>query len=139
VIEKHGLSEKVRLLGPKKPAELQNLYQEACFFALSSDEEGLGIVLLEAMASGLPVVSTACGGPESIVEHGRSGFLVPIADADALSKAMGRLVEQPALCHQMGLDARRAAVERFSIAATSRIFLEQYEKALSTAHSECVK
>lgn len=136
LIGKHGLTASVRLLGPKKPTELQKLYQQASFFALSSDEEGLGIVIIEAMACGLPVVSTACGGPESIVEHERTGLLVPLNDASALAAAMGRLVANPSLRSTMSVEARRAAVERFSISATSRVFLEKYEESLSVADTE---
>jgi glycosyltransferase involved in cell wall biosynthesis len=46
-------------------------------FALSSDEEGLGIVILEAMACAIPVVATKCGGPDGIITDGKDGYLIP--------------------------------------------------------------
>src|SRR5439155_18660509 len=130
LIQKHGLTETVRLQGPRKPAELPQLYQSALCFVLSSDEEGLGIVLLEAMACGVPVVSTACGGPESVIEHGRNGWLTPPGDAEALAQALGQLVADPALRERMGRQGRKTCVERFSLTAASGVFLEKYEETL---------
>lgn len=135
LINEHGLSQFVRLLGAQKTAELPKLYQSALFFVLSSDEEGLGLVILEAMACGLPVVSTACGGPETAVEHERTGLLVPTNDAEALSAAMGRLLSSPSLCASTGKAGRTAALDRFSIAATGRVFIEKYEEAIHAGNN----
>lgn len=135
LIHEYGLSQTVRLLGAQKTAELPKLYQSALFFVLSSDEEGLGLVILEAMACGLPVVSTACGGPETAVEHERTGLLVPPNDVEALSAAMGRLLSSPSLCASMGKAGRTAAQERFSMAATARIFIEKYEQAIHAVNN----
>jgi len=130
LIRERGLSQVVRLQGPRKPADLPRLYQSALGFVLSSDEEGLGIVLLEAMACGVPVVSTACGGPESVIEHGRTGLLTPPGDAEALAQALGQLVGDPALRLRMGEQGRKTCVERFSLTAASGVFLEKYEETL---------
>lgn len=126
-----GLAQKVHLLGPKQGEELAALYRNASFFVLSSNEEGLGIVILEAMASGLPVVSTACGGPAMAVSEGETGLLTPIGDAQALATAMEKLVREPALRERMGREGRRVAEERFSLAAAGKVFLEKYNKLLS--------
>jgi D-inositol-3-phosphate glycosyltransferase len=133
LIREHGLTETVRLQGPRKHADLPRIYQSAICFVLSSDEEGLGIVLLEAMACGLPVVCTACGGPETAIEHDRTGFLVPVGDAEALSSAMGRLLASPSLRERFGQEARKVSLERFSIDEAARVFLEKYERTLSAA------
>jgi D-inositol-3-phosphate glycosyltransferase len=135
LIREFGLTHSVRLPGARKTAELPELYQSALFFVLSSDEEGLGIVLLEAMACGLPVVSTACGGPESVVEHERTGLLVPMGDAEALAAAMARLLTTPSLRAKMGEAARMAVLERFSVVAAGRVFLEKYEEMLLNAEN----
>src|SRR5437667_172311 len=132
-IREHGLTETIRLKGPRSPAELTGIYQSALCFVLSSDEEGLGIVLLEAMACGLPVVCTACGGSETAIEHDRTGFLVPVGDAKALSEAMGRLIASPSLCERRAQHARKVALERFSVGEAARVCLEKYEQALSAA------
>lgn len=127
-----GLAPNVKLLRPKRDKELAALYRNANFFVLSSNEEGLGIVILEAMASGLAVVSTACGGPATAVSEGETGLLTPIGDAPALAAAMEKLVREPALRARMGREGRRVAEERFSFAVTGKVFLDQYDKLLNT-------
>jgi glycosyltransferase involved in cell wall biosynthesis len=62
------------------------LYQEAKCFVLPSYEEGFGMVILEAMACGIPVVSTRCGGPNDIVLDGENGYLVDIGDVNAMAE-----------------------------------------------------
>ncbi len=126
-----GIRAHVQFLGPKHGAELAEVYRQARCFVLSSDEEGLGIVILEAMASGLPVVSTDCGGPATAIVAGETGVLTPVGDADALAQAMQSLWEQPALRRQMGQAGRQRAVERFSIEATGRIFQEKYDELIA--------
>lgn len=117
----------IRLLGARDAQELAELYRNALFFVLSSDEEGLGIVVLEAMASGLPIVTTRCGGPESIVEQGETGLFVPLGGRDELAAAMDTLTTSAGLRTRMARQARVRAVERFSIAAAGSIFLSRYD------------
>ena len=123
-----GITGRVRFLGERHGEALADLYRNAQFFVLSSDEEGLGIVILEAMASGLPVISTNCGGPATAVVDGETGFLTPVGDADSLAHAIQRLAEHAELRRHMG-DAGRKVVERqFSLAAAGQIFLDKYDK-----------
>ena len=110
--------------------ELAQLYRNALVFVLSSDEEGLGIVILEAMASGIPVVSTDCGGPSMAIQNGVTGFLTPVGCADELATSILQLIENDDLRRQMGRVARRVSVERFSLEATSRVYLNAYEELL---------
>lgn len=126
------VAHRVHLLGVKSGRELAALYQKARFFVLSSDEEGLGIVILEAMASGLPVVSTRCGGPETVVIDGETGFLTSVGSAQALADAMQRLLDDPGLRRRMGQAGRQRAEERFSLAAAGKVFLDKYEELLDT-------
>jgi len=111
---------------------LAELYRNALFFVLSSNEEGLGIVILEAMASGLPVVSTACGGPATSLVHGETGLLTPVGDARALADAMQTLLGDSDLRRRMGTEGRRVAEERFSLAAAGKVFLDSYDEVFST-------
>lgn len=111
-------------------SELAGLYREAGLFVLTSNEEGLGIVLLEAMASGLPTVSTRCGGPETCIIEGQTGYLTPVGDAEALADRMQAILEDPSLALRMGSAARRIAEERFSLPVAGKHFLQVYDKLL---------
>jgi glycosyltransferase involved in cell wall biosynthesis len=77
---------------------------------LPSFAEGVPVVLMEAMASRLPVIATRVGGVAELVEDGVSGFLVPPGDPESLAERLGRLLTDPELCRRMGV-AGRAAVE----------------------------
>jgi D-inositol-3-phosphate glycosyltransferase len=117
----------IRFLGTRNAQELTELYRNALFFVLSSDEEGLGIVILEAMASGLPVISTRSGGPESIVDHGQTGLLVPLGAREELASAMDQLTSSAGLRLAMARQARLVALKRFSIQAAGSVFLSRYD------------
>jgi glycosyltransferase involved in cell wall biosynthesis len=99
------------------------LYRKADGFVLSSEWEGYGLVVAEAMASGLPVVVTKSGGPEEIVGlDAQAGFVVPIKSPDRLSEAMNRVMRMsPADRVRMGLRGRKRIEENFAI---ERIILE---------------
>ena len=70
--------------------ELAHLYRNALALAVASREEGFGMTVIEAMASGIPIVSTKCGGPEGIITDGKNGFLVDVGDAGAMAKSSTR-------------------------------------------------
>jgi glycosyltransferase involved in cell wall biosynthesis len=76
---------------------LARLYASADVFAFPSPNETFGNVVLEAMASGLPVLAVAAGGPSDLVEHGRSGWLCPPGDPAAFAAALGRLCNDDGL------------------------------------------
>lgn len=126
-----GVADAICYRGRVGDAELARLYRDARFFVLSSDEEGFGLVLAEAMASGTPVVSTASGGPDDLVTDGKDGFLVPVGDASMLSEAMIRLAERPELRTLMGRKARETALERYSREVAGGRFLREYEEILA--------
>jgi len=97
---------------------------KACIFALSSKQEGFPTVLIEAMALGLPVVSTDCGsGAKEVIESGRNGFLVPACNSDALSEAIIKLLESPSLREKFSL-AGRVKAKDFSVSRG----VKEYEK-----------
>jgi glycosyltransferase involved in cell wall biosynthesis len=127
-IQNCGAADRVRILGLRRGEELAALYRRAAMLAVSSDEEGLGIVILEAMASGIPVVSTRCGGPESAVVDGVTGFLTPVGDADALRDAILRLTRDSGLRRELGENSLLRAREVFSLDAVGNQFLDLYQR-----------
>ncbi|MGO9097979.1 MAG: glycosyltransferase [Mycobacterium sp.] len=133
-----GVADHVEVRQDVPTRELAELYRAASLFVLSLNEEGLGVVLLEAMASGLPVVSTRCGGPEMVVTEGQTGFLVPVGDAPALAARIGTLLDSAAMRRAMGTAGRRVVVERFSLDAAARPFLQTYDELLAGAGDLCV-
>jgi glycosyltransferase involved in cell wall biosynthesis len=126
-----GIDEKTEFRKHPSQEELADLYRNAQFFVLSSDEEGLGIVILEAMASGLPVVSTDCGGPKTAVIEGETGFLTPVGDAEALADGMQHLLDDPELRQHMGDAGRQVIEENFSLRVAGKVYLDKYDELLT--------
>jgi glycosyltransferase involved in cell wall biosynthesis len=87
-VRKLGLESHVRFLGIRR--DVPDVMNAADAYILSSDTEGLPMVLLQASASGLPIVATAVGGNAEVVQHNRTGFLVPRGDAMGLAEAIER-------------------------------------------------
>jgi glycosyltransferase involved in cell wall biosynthesis len=112
--------------------QLAELYREAMLFVLTSNEEGFGIVLLEAMASGLAVISTRCGGPESIVVEGETGHLTPVADHQAMAEKVKELLIDESKRRRMGKEGRRLTEQQFSIEAAGRSYMQVYDRLLAS-------
>jgi phosphatidylinositol alpha 1,6-mannosyltransferase len=93
-------------LGPWHGAELATIYASLDVFVHSGACETFGQTLQEAAASGLPVVAPAAGGPLDLVDHGRTGYLVPPGDAGELAGAVARLAGDPRLRLAMGRAGR---------------------------------
>jgi glycosyltransferase involved in cell wall biosynthesis len=107
-----GLQQQVRL--PGWIEDLAPLYATIDVCALSSLNEGTPVALIEAMAAAKAVVATRVGGVADVVEHERTGLLVPPQDAEALADGIVRLAADPAERSRMGAAGRRAVVGRFS-------------------------
>jgi glycosyltransferase involved in cell wall biosynthesis len=114
--ERNGLAARATFLGTRD--DIPTLYRTADGFVLSSEFEGYGLVVAEAMASGLPVVVTDSGGPTEIVgadEH--AGYVVPIKNPKALATAMTRVMAlSPTERRRMGQIGRQR-VQRFCLDA----------------------
>lgn len=99
-------------------------------FVLPSLNEGLPLVIPEAMAAELPVVATAVGGVPKVVAEGETGFLVDSGDGVALRDRVLALRDDPALRSRMGRAGRKLALERYSSARMVRDYLDLYEAVL---------
>lgn len=99
-------------------------------FALSSHHEALGIAVLEAMAAGLPVVASGVGGVPELVEEGRTGYLVPTHDEEALAQGLVKVLSDPERARLMGETGRRAASELRSDLTSDRYYT-LFEKVLT--------
>lgn len=126
-VERAGVGEWVSFHATPGVNELRALYQGAACFALSSNEEGFGVVLVEAMACATPVVATRCGGPEGIISDGKDGFLVPTGDVEGLAARLTELLQDHEMSAAMRLQARQTAVERFSEAASGKAFFRVWD------------
>jgi glycosyltransferase involved in cell wall biosynthesis len=107
------LPEGMQFLG--RIADMRPIYQQAAIFVLTSDSEGTPNVLLESMASGLPVVATSVGGVPEIVQPGQTGFLFPPDDLDGLTTGVLELVCRADLRARMGARARAVVEDRHSV------------------------
>ncbi|MBL8138782.1 MAG: glycosyltransferase family 4 protein [Acidobacteria bacterium] len=99
-----GLTAAVRFLGWR--ADIDRLYADIDVMALTSRNEGSPVALIEAMAAGVPVVSTDVGGVADVVEHGVSGLLAPMDDAAAVARHVVTLLADPAMRRTMGQHGR---------------------------------
>jgi glycosyltransferase involved in cell wall biosynthesis len=124
-----GLREKVHLLGMR--SDIPEILNAADVFVLSSDWEGNPLSVMEAMAAGTPVISTAVGGVPELVEDGESGVLVPPRDAQALASAMQFMLENLDVRTSMGRAAARRAVEHFDVKVMTEAYEELYRATLA--------
>ncbi|MEX5218171.1 MAG: glycosyltransferase family 4 protein [Nitrospiraceae bacterium] len=102
---------------------MPDMYRAADVFVLPSQQEGMSIALLEAMASGLPVVVTQTGGTDELVTKGGNGDIVPWGDVEALSRALRMLAEDDRMRIRFGAESRRRAI-RFGWPALAARYLD---------------
>lgn len=105
--------------------------QQASMFVLPSLSEGVSLSLLEAMATGLPVVATGVGGNVEVVQDGETGFLVPPQEPASLAQAIIRLAADPELSRRMGAAGRRRIEATFDVRAMVRAYEGLYQECLS--------
>ncbi len=103
--------------------QLMQLYRESHVFVLPTLADCFGIASIEAMATGLPVITTRVGGVPDIIEDGQEGFLIEPRDGSALAAGLERLLEDAALRRMMGARAREKVLERFDARKNSEQLL----------------
>jgi phosphatidylinositol alpha-1,6-mannosyltransferase len=124
-----GVAPRVVFAGAVANASLPALYAAADVFAFHTLHEGLGIVLLEALAAGCAVVTTAAGGTLDIVRPGQTGLLVDPGDAPAFARAVVRVLQDSTLAGELRARARRAAETEFDWDAVAGRYLDVFEAA----------
>jgi glycosyltransferase involved in cell wall biosynthesis len=131
-----GMRDRVEFLGALPHGAVLSWMRRAAMLVLpgirtaTGREEGLGMVLLEAAATGLPIVGSRVGGiPECMLE-GETGFLVPERDADALARRMAELLEDPVRRHRMGTAGRALVEDRFDIDRQTAVLENFYDSLL---------
>jgi L-malate glycosyltransferase len=112
-IDTLGLTQSIKLNGATNAPE--NALRRCHVFVHPSLSEASSNVVLEAMATGLPVVATTAGGTPALVEHGRSGLLVPPGDSKALATALVSVLNDPGLANRLATAARSRAVTEFAM------------------------
>ena len=108
-----GYQHQTTIVGAVPGPQLPHWYRQADVFCLLSVEEGLALVLLQAMAMGLPVIATPNTGAEELIEDGVHGFIVPARDAGAATARLQQLADDPELRYEMGARARARIAEGF--------------------------
>ncbi len=124
-----GISEQVAFLGLLSREQVLAEMQACDAFVLPSHHETFGVVLIEALACGKPVIATACGGPSDIVEE-RNGILIPPRDEPALAAAMCQMMQQIGEYDRVGI--REECLNRFGKEAVGGRLLEVYRRVLAS-------
>lgn len=131
-IAQRNLQDTVILLGyTSDKARLVQLYQDADAYVHPAHYEGLPTVLLEAMACGTPVVTTAVSGALDVIEDGINGLFAPARDPEKLADAVMRILADRTIANQLGQAALDTIHERYAWNVVSRNYVEQYEKLLA--------
>jgi sugar transferase (PEP-CTERM/EpsH1 system associated) len=118
---------------PGERADVPAVMRGLDAFVLPSLAEGISNTILEAMASGLPVIATAVGGNAELVAHGRTGEVVPSGDVEALTEALLRLAADPSRAADMGREGRSLVDQRFSLQAMVEAYQDLYYRELARA------
>lgn len=137
MIERTGVEQQVRLLGWKTQEEIKLFLADSHVLIAPSltsetgDQEGIPNVIKEAMASGLPVISTLHSGIPELVTDGVSGLLVPERDTGSLADALAHLIRHPEICDKMGHAGRNYVIENFDIDKLNHQLVQAYQHLLN--------
>ncbi len=127
-----SIAEQVDFLGWVDRTQLPELYRQADIFAFPSRDEGMPNAVLEAMASGLPVVATPVPGIEELVTSDETGLIVPMEDHASLAAALLRLATSESLRFSMGTAGREKVERHFSWKASAEAYLALVERTVAT-------
>lgn len=121
---KSGLEGKLHFTGWRP--DIPEIFRELEIIVIASKHEAFGLTAIEGMATGKPIVATRCGGPEEVIEHGKTGFLVEQGNYTELAQRVLVLLENPAMGRRMGSAGREKVEECFTV----EIFVGKIEKII---------
>jgi colanic acid/amylovoran biosynthesis glycosyltransferase len=134
LVQKLHVSDVIHFVGQRKQEEVIDILARSHVLLAPSvtaedgDQEGIPVTLMEAMAVGLPVLSTLHSGIPELVQDGVSGFLVPERDMDALSNRLAYLIEHPEIWPEIGLQGREFIEEHHNINKLNDRLVEIYDR-----------
>jgi glycosyltransferase involved in cell wall biosynthesis len=123
-----GIESNIEFVG--HVADVVPFLQNLDVFVMSSWDEGLPVALLEAMASGVPVVATMAGGTRELITNGETGLLVPIGSSESLAQNVAQLLDSPGLRRDLADRARTLVAQRFSEQRMLKRYQELYQAAV---------
>ena len=123
----------IRHLGPFPERELYRYYSQGSVYCLNSIEDGFGMTLVQAMACGLPVITTTNTGGADVIRDGRGGFIIPIRDVAALKEKILYFYENPEACRSMGEAARERVQTGFTWEDYGEKMIAHYQRILAGA------
>jgi glycosyltransferase involved in cell wall biosynthesis len=113
IANENGLSEKLHFTGWR--ADIPEIFRELAIVVIASKQESFGLTAIEGMATGIPVVATRCGGPEEVIEHGKTGYLVALDDDGEMAQRLMELLADAELQQRMGQAGRKQVEQRFTV------------------------
>ena len=128
-IASEGLSEKIRFLGKVMPPELQDVYRTGSVFATASETETQGIVLIEAAATGLPLIAVDAGAIREVCQNGKNGFLCKPGDVKRIAEAMSKILADKKMREKYSKESLKIA-KKHDLNTTLQRFEEIYQKAI---------
>lgn len=126
-VKNYRLDGRVVFTGAYVKDESPHIYSNADVFVMPSLNEGMSNNLLEALASGLPVLMTPTGGAEELVRDGENGYLIKMHDVNSIVKGLKTLIENPELCDAFG-NASRKIAEKMSWRGVAQSYIDLYDK-----------
>ncbi|MFH1691409.1 MAG: lipopolysaccharide heptosyltransferase II [Candidatus Omnitrophota bacterium] len=137
-VRRLGLKDAVRFLGNRR--DIPELLSEVDLLVMPSvAQEAFGRVIVEAQASGVPVIATKVGGVVEIIKDGQTGLLVYPRDVESLAEAMVRILTNPSFACQLAINARKNVEENYSLEKMAKDTLKVYEEALSVKRILVIK
>jgi glycosyltransferase involved in cell wall biosynthesis len=122
-----GIENNIKFIGRIPSENTTPHYQEASLFVLPSLNEGMSNAMLEALASGLPIIATDTGGTKELLNDGENGFIVKMKDSSDIAEKIEKLIQNPELRQKMASESRKIA-ENFSWKKVASQYAEIYKK-----------